>query len=212
MWQYGRKKLHEIGPRGVFAGWALSFIKDSLGYATFFATFEYMKAQAYYGFVAHYYADFRGGFGTLLLKPRLDNTGSVNILRPHYCIEPFFLGIAGITASISQQLIQHPLNLIQKVHYKSMGLLDKQAKVVQPKSAMLRNYISAYVKTYQQCSIYARRSGGWRRWLYKGFVLNTVKQVPASSLALVIFELARRRYSDEAECIMIKQNSYDILL
>ena len=212
MWHYGGKKLQEIGPRGVFVGWALSFIKDSLGYAFFFSTFEYVKAQAYYAFVAHYYADIRTGSETLFLKPRLDSTGPVDALRPHYCVEPFFLGFAGIAASISQQLIQHPFDLIQKVHYKSMGFLDEQARLDQPKPAMLRDYLSTYVKTYQQSSNHARRSGGWRKWLYKGFLVNTVKQVPASSLALVIFELARRRYSDDAEAIRIEQDAYDILL
>ncbi|KAL6720112.1 hypothetical protein ACLMJK_002033 [Lecanora helva] len=212
MWQYGRKKLQEIGPRGVFAGWGLSFVKDSLGYAAFFASFEYVKAQAYYKFVAYYYGESWDQTSTRFLRPRLDKTGSVDVLRPHYCIEPFFLGLAGITAALSQQSIQHPLDLIQGVHYRSIGFLDKQAKIERPKSAMLRAYLSAYRKTYQQCLVQARRSNGWRRWLYKGFLWNSVKQVPASSLALVIFELVRRRYSDEAEAVRIKHEGFDILL
>lgn len=31
MWAYARHKLAEIGPRGVLAGWSLSFVKDSVG-------------------------------------------------------------------------------------------------------------------------------------------------------------------------------------
>lgn len=32
MWQYGYKKLSDIGMRGIFAGWSLSLVKDSVGY------------------------------------------------------------------------------------------------------------------------------------------------------------------------------------
>ncbi len=212
MWHYGRSKLHEIGPRGVFAGWNISFVKDSLGFATFFATFEHVKAQAYYKFVAKYYGDLGGHLLTPWLKPRLDETGPIDVIKPHYGIEPAFLGLAGITASINQQVIQHPLNLIQGIHHKSLGYLDKQAKISQARSAMLQNYMSAYKKTYQQCLVHARRSGGWRRWLYKGFLWNTASQIPATSLGLIIFELVRRRYGDETEAVRIERDGYDILL
>ena len=112
MWQYGRSKLHEIGPRGVVAGWGLSFVKDSLGFAAFFATFEYVKAQAFYRFIIMYYGDLHGHLLSPLLKPKVVETGSIDVIKPHYCIEPVFLGLAGITASLNQQMIQHPLNLI----------------------------------------------------------------------------------------------------
>ncbi|KAI4166757.1 MAG: hypothetical protein LQ343_007779 [Gyalolechia ehrenbergii] len=55
MWQYGYLKTREIGARGILAGWSLSFVKDSLGYGFFFATFEYIKSQSYYAFIARYY-------------------------------------------------------------------------------------------------------------------------------------------------------------
>lgn len=32
MWHYGYRKLNEIGARGIFAGWGLSLVKDSVGY------------------------------------------------------------------------------------------------------------------------------------------------------------------------------------
>ena len=155
MWQYSRSKLHEIGPRGVFAGWSLSFVKDSFGYAAFFATFEYVKAQAYYSFVAKYYGDLQGNLLSPILTPKLDGTGPINVIKPHYAIEPTFLMLAGITASITQQIVQHPLNLIQNIHYKSLAFLDSQAKIDQPRAAMLRSYYGAYKKTYDQCLVHA---------------------------------------------------------
>lgn len=36
MWQYGLLKLREIGVRGVFAGWSLSFLKECVFLATVF--------------------------------------------------------------------------------------------------------------------------------------------------------------------------------
>lgn len=212
IWQYGRSKLREIGPRGVFAGWGLSFVKDSFGYAAFFATFEYVKAQAYYGFVAKYYGDLQGNLLSPILTPKLDGAGPVDIIKPHYAIEPTFLMLAGVAASITQQIVQHPLNLIQNIHYKSLAFLDSQAKIDQPKAAMLRSYYGAYQKTYEQCLVYARRSGSWRRWLYKGVLVNTIKQVPSTSAGLVIFELVRRRYGSEAEAVKIEKDGYDIFL
>lgn len=212
MWHYGRSKLREIGPRGVFAGWGLNFIKDSFGYGAFFATFEYMKAQAYYGFVTTYYGDLRARSVVPILKPKVDETGHSDLIKPHYAIEPTFLMLAGIAASICQQTIQHPLSLIQSIHYKSLEYLDTQAKVDQSKAAMLRNYYRAYETTYKQCLANARRSKGWRRWLYKGFFVNTIKQVPSTSAGLVVFELARRRYGFDAEAARIEKDGYDILL
>lgn len=212
MWQYGQSKLREIGPRGVFAGWSLSLVKDSFGYAAFFATFEYVKAQAYYGFVAKYYGDLQGNLLSPILKPKLDRTGPINIIKPHYAIEPTFLMLAGISASITQQLVQHPLNLVQNIHHKSLAFLDLQAKIDQPKAAMPRSYYGAYKKTYYKCLVLVRRSGGWRRWLYRGFLVNTIKQVPSTSAGLVIFELVRRRYGSKAEAVKIEKDGYDILL
>ena len=212
MWHYGRSKLREIGPRGVFAGWALSLVKDSVGYAVFFASFEYIKAQAYYAFIARYYGDLQGHLLTSVLKPKIDGTGPVALIKPHYGIEPVFLGLAGILASISQQSIAHPLNLVQGIHQKTLESPDNQAKVKQSSSAMLHRYFSAYETTFQKCSIHARRSGGWRRWLYKGFFWNTVRNTPSTAIALFIFELVRRSYGDENEAVRIEKDGYDILL
>ena len=83
MWQYGRTKLHEIGLRGVLAGWGLSFAKDSVGYAAFFATFEYVKAQAYFAFISSYYGDHWSQALPFMLKPELDGSGAIDIIKPY---------------------------------------------------------------------------------------------------------------------------------
>ncbi|MCJ1467779.1 hypothetical protein MMC07_006404 [Pseudocyphellaria aurata] len=211
MWQYGRKKLVEIGPRGVFAGWELSLVKDSLSCGIFFATFEYVKAQSYYAFVAKYYGRF-DAYKRSVVAPNAKSDNGFPIIKPHYAIEPTFLMLAGITASIAQQVVLHPITLVQAIHYETLARLQKQAVSNESNPQPLRTSYTGYQKTYQRCLTFARRFGGWRRWLYRGFLLNTIKQVPSTSAGLVIFELVRRRYGSEVEAVRIEKDGYDILL
>ena len=212
MWQYSSQKLREIGPRGIFAGWSLNFVKDGVGYGLFFTTFEYIKAQAYYKFITMYYGDLRGDLLSPLLKPNIHEIGAVDIIKPHYAIEPTFLGLAGIAASFAQQSISHPLSRVQDIHYRSLDFLDRQARIQQPRREMLRTYYNAYEKTIELCAARAVKTGGWRKWLYKGFWWNSIKQVPSTAAGLVIFEMVRKRYGNEAEAVRIEEDGYDILL
>lgn len=192
MWQYATHTLRTIGPRGVFAGWGLNAVKDSVGYGAFFMTFEYVKAQGYYGFVTAYCSRH--------LPPSTStDEGGTPVTKPHYALPPLFLLLAGISASLAQQCINHPLSRIQDQHYRLLPHLDGRARVPQTKKAMLRDYVSAYRKTYERCRKRAVGKGGWRRWLYRGFWWSAVRQVPSTSAGLVIFELVRRRYGEVAE-------------
>ena len=197
---------------GIFAGWTLSFLKDSLGYAAFFATFEYIKAQAYYGFISIYYGQSRQNNQNTVLRPGMGELYSGRVLRPHYAIEPVFIMLAGITASITQQTIQHPIGLIQSAHYKSLAAMDSKLQHKQSMRQLIHNYYGAYGKTYERCQALATEYGGWRRWLYRGFFWSTIKQVPSTSAGLIIFELVRRRYGLETEDVRINKDGYEILL
>ena len=197
---------------GIFAGWGLSLLKDSFGYGAFFATFEYVKAQAYYAFVTKYYGNLCGNLLEPFFTPKLEESGPIDVIKPHYAIEPAFLMLGGITASISQQIVQHPLTLVQNIHYKSLAYIGRQPQTGHPTSGMMRSCFAAYAETYRRCLVHVRRARGWRRWIYRGFIINTIKQVPSTSAGLVIFELVRRRYSNEAEAVRIENDGYDILL
>jgi len=48
--------------------------------------------------------------------------------------------------------------------------------------------------------------------LYRGFLANTIKQVPSTSAGLVIFELVRRKYGDDSDAVVIETGGYGILL
>lgn len=215
MWQYAYLKSKEIGVRGIFAGWSLSFLKDSIGYGFFFGIFEYVKAQSFYSFVSNYY----GHYGKLssLQQANIDRQAGLTsnpVIRPYYMIEPTFIALAGIAASLAQQTIQHPLSRIQDIHYGRLEYIDahEYSKPDASKKQALRLYASAYTKTWKQVQVLARREGGMRTWLYKDFFISTLRQAPSTSIGLIVFEVARRKYSMDDDEVKIEKDGYDILL
>ncbi|OAA47239.1 Mitochondrial carrier domain protein [Beauveria brongniartii RCEF 3172] len=139
MWRFGAEKLREIGLRGIFAGWGLSFAKDSMGSAVFFSVFEYVKAQGYYRFVTWYYGGLGKDIVDLLATKRPaaaaaaaasddEDEDATTIIRPHYAIEPMFLLAAGISASFTQQVLLHPLTHFQVKHWDHLEELDAKAE------------------------------------------------------------------------------------
>jgi hypothetical protein len=50
------------------------------------------------------------------------------------------------------------------------------------------------------------------RWLYRGFLRSSIRQVPSTSAGLVIFELMRRKYATAADTVLIEKDGFDILL
>ncbi|KAK4203113.1 mitochondrial carrier domain-containing protein [Triangularia verruculosa] len=233
MWTFSREKLAEIGPRGIFAGWGLSLLKDSMGSAVFFSLFEWVKAQGYYGFVGWYYGSLEEDTIVLLSQKRpagLDGkvfpkkdrlTGEVErqadgelrmptVIRPHYAIEPAFLLLAGMGASVAQQVVLHPLGHIQSEHWERLEALDAKARKLKTTEAgnsrrMWKAYRDAYRVTWGECAAEATAAGlNMRQWLYRGFWWNTLRQVPSTSAGLIIFELVRRKYGfggDQFRCL-----------
>ncbi len=232
MWAFGRRKLGEIGARGIFAGWGLSLLKDSFGSAVFFSTFEFVKAQGYYGFVRWYYGALSEDAIVLLSRKRPVTVRAVDgqdedlhmpaIIRPHYAIEPAFLLLAGMAASVTQQVVLHPLSHLQAEHWERLEGLDAKARKFRsqaklpgppPSGSMWRSYRDAYRTTWAECVAEAEAAGlHMRQWLYRGFWWNTVRQVPSTSAGLIIFELVRRKYGFGGDQVRISRDGYDILL
>ena len=228
MWSFGAEKLREIGLRGIFAGWGLSFMKDGLGSAVFFSTFEYLKAQGYYRFVMWYYGGLADDIVDLLAMKRPTHRHreeETTVIRPHYALEPMFLLLAGTGASFAQQLLLHPLTHFQVKHWDHLEEVDAKAAKLRSAPAltssdqprrrwrMLRAYYHAYQESYAVCLSEAKSEGvGLMRWLYRGFWWNSIRQVPSTSAGLIIFELIRRKYGFGTEEVRITKDGYDILL
>ncbi|KAI1924571.1 Ribulose bisphosphate carboxylase large chain [Ophidiomyces ophidiicola] len=191
-WHHWKNKLSEIGLRGTFSGWSLSFLKDSFGSALFFCLFETVKSQGYYSFVTRYYGSLQP-MVVEKLSTTANHPGDIPVIRPHYALEPCFLMLAGVTASIGQQVVLHPIGLVQSVYYRRLEQLDCRLSRVQSNRDLMQRRLDAYQETFERCRQRAQRAGGWRAWLFRGFLWNTIRQVPSTSAGLVIFELVRRK-------------------
>lgn len=198
--------------RGVLAGWSLSLVKDSLGSGLFFMTFETLKNQAFYSCVTMYYGVLKPSVTHPLIFLSPEERKKRHVIRPHYLFEPAAILIAGMAASVTQQLVNQPLTLIQNIHYQRLESLDHAAKLEKSNTRMLAAYYGAYKTTLQQCHKLAIRAGGWRSWLYAGFAMNTLRQIPSISAGLIVFEVLRRKYATGADAVIIRKGDYDILL
>ena len=196
-----------MGPRGIFAGWTLSWIKDGIGCAAFFATFEVIKSQGFYAFLAYLYGGQRsnttgGDCGT----------GPTRSATPHYTVEPIFILSGGVSATIVQQAVQHPLGLVCEAHSQRIRALDKLARLSGSPRVMMKGYRDACWRTARMCARKARLIGGWGRWLYQGFWSSTTRSIPSTSAGLIIFELVRRRYADDTSGTKIDVDGNEIIL
>ncbi|KAA8913216.1 mitochondrial carrier domain-containing protein [Sphaerosporella brunnea] len=217
VFHYSRHKLKEIGVRGVFAGYGLSFLKESFGYGLFFASFEFVKQQAYFSFLTWWYSGLHFiNLGPALPPPTpvsVESASAPTVIRPHYSAEPIFLLLAGAFASITQQAVQHPISKIQDVHYGRLESIDYLSKLEHKQTSVWQEYRHSYGKTYEQCQMQAKKAGGWRRWLWRGLAMHTLRQIPSTSAGLFVFELFRRRFAtEEQEKVVIKAAGREILL
>lgn len=220
MWHYAAAKLSAIGVRGAYAGFSLGLFKDALSAGLFFSSFEMVKSQCFYAFVRRWYVE--GHVAVRRSKANGDaemaDLGRPSI-TPHYMIEPAFLLLAGVSASVAQQLILHPVTQVQDVYCRRLPWVDAQLAAV-PVTATSRAigtgrqvYRQAYRKTLHECAVHARRAGGWRAWLFADFWRSTLRQVPGTSAGLIVFEVFRRKYGVGAETVeRIEMDGYDILL
>lgn len=215
MWHYASQQAQTLGPRGIFAGWGLSFTKDAFGYGVFFAGFEFVKSQCFYEYVSYWYGRFGKLSGFHRHQIELQQASEVYnrpVIKPHYLMEPSFILLAGLTASVLQQTIYHPLTQIQEIHYGRVMALDAALKKRPSKAETMRLYMQAYRKTFKLCAAQVRRAGSWRGWLYQDFWTSTLRQAPSTSAGLIVFEVFRRKYGLGEDEVRIEKDGYDILL
>ena len=197
----------------------LSKTRWALGFGLFVATFEWVKAQGYLRFITLYYGSLRGDLLSMVEWKQDAQGTDLGVIRPHYTIEPAFLALAGVSASVAQQLVAHPLGRVQDIHYGVVQSQERKARVASKKGSSVNTinprrtiYTGAYGKTFELCRMRAIKRGAWRTWLYQGFWWNTIRQVPSTAAGLVIFELVRKRCSDQIEDVRIELDGYDIQL
>ncbi|KAF3169655.1 hypothetical protein TWF225_011279 [Orbilia oligospora] len=141
----------------------------------------------------------------------------ITIIRPHWSLEPMFLLGAGASASFASHAVFYPLNQIQNAHLKQLEFIDRSnalaaAGLKKHSYGWWTRYSHAYEQTYKDCRELATRNGGWRRWLYKGYLMNTMKSTPSTAAALIVFELVRRKFGEEVGLASIQHDGFEIVL
>ncbi|RPA74796.1 mitochondrial carrier [Ascobolus immersus RN42] len=252
--RYAYNKFRQIGPHGVYAGYPLAFVKETLGFGLFFGVFEFVQSQCYYHFLSYYYGR-KGRLNQHMPGPVLppnagdvfgevpdgtgvpagglvpgrrwyNDDGNQNIgrdrygkggedgrigieLKPHYLLEPTFLLLGGLSAAVTSQIVQYPIDRLQRVHYTRLESIDwlhtdpadlakSETGTARPRQNLFQRYHHSYIETFRQCKLQAKKRGlGWKRWFYKGFLGNTVRTVPSTAAGLVVFEVVRRYYGED---------------
>ncbi|KAK7202597.1 mitochondrial carrier domain-containing protein [Myxozyma melibiosi] len=219
LWRYGFEKLQSIGVRGVMAGYSLSFVKESAGFAVFFSTFEGVKQWSYRHIVESYgapvprYADAKKG-ATVGTEQSVDSIRE----KPSAALYPATVLGAGAAASIALQGVQYPLSRLQNIHLTMLEALDyrtlyRSQNKNKDKDGIQRServsgrklahiYVASYRRTLAEASRLkdrGRNGGSWLKWMYRGFVRHALGTVPSSSVGLFVFEIMRIRYMEDFE-------------
>lgn len=206
LWRYGWSKLAEVGVTGVFAGYGFLLIKESIGFAFYFSTFELIKTRGYnltYRTIAAY-RRFKNSLAKLFswvgvpAKPtdarilRLEQTRLTKILKSTFIL------LAGASAAFLLLAVQYPITKVQKFHLARLETLDiyLSAKLLRPRHVYYRAYIDTY---HQVLKMKARANTTWFDMAYKGFVRNALTSIPATSVGLLVFEIMRTRLADDLE-------------
>lgn len=181
----------------------------------------------------HFYHHYR--------RHHTDNIDELPVIRPHWALEPSFLLLAGATASFVSASVFHPLTRVQNVHYSRLESIDYAKSTIPDyvvssrplnlkggsnnrilpiidsiwykiqRGWIFKNLV-AYRDTFKDCQTLAMKKQGWRRWLYARYWASTIRQTPSTSVALIVFELMRRKFGEESGEMSIVHDGFRILL
>ena len=177
LWSYTYSTIRQLGLRSTYSSLGSSLVKESFSYGLFFGVFEFVKQQGYHKFLDFYYGGHRP----------ISSTGLINAneRKPHWSISPGFVILAGSSASLAHSFITFPMQKLQQARYKV------------PMS--YREFLSSpsMIRMYRPSLWELIRRGG----LYGGFLRQSVRMIPSTSVALIIFEGVRRKFAPGGEGI-----------
>lgn len=210
LWVYGLNKLREIGLVGVFAGYSFSLVKESLGFAFYFSTFELVKTRGY-NITNRMILTYRRTKQSFLDKlPWISKSVTSEVDAQKLKLEQnrlskilklTFVLLAGASAAFLLLAVQYPLTKIQKIHLLRLEALDIYNLATRTnEKQFIKVYYNSYIDTFQQMVKMKRRAKQtWFQVAYKGFVRNALFTIPATSVGLLVFEIMRTQLSDELE-------------
>ncbi|KAG7661854.1 uncharacterized protein J8A68_004629 [[Candida] subhashii] len=207
LWYFGLHKLKEIGVFGVFAGYGFSLIKESLGFAFYFSTFEIIKTEGYnltYNMIQYY------NRSEEIIKRKLqkvfkwdedqidEKLERLERYRSDRILKSTFILLAGASAAFSLLAIQYPLSKIQKIHLSRLEALDVYTSSRHMSKPFVKLYYNSYIETFHQVSRMKQKANvDWFQAAYKGFARNALTTIPATSVALLVFEIMRTKLADD---------------
>ncbi|KAK9451473.1 mitochondrial carrier domain-containing protein [Limtongia smithiae] len=195
LWRYSREKLRAMGMRGVFRGYTLSLVKESLGFGAFFATFEGVKHWSYDQIVMQYGAPVPKFVDFMRTQ---DTPAQHTTIReqPSAALYPATILGAGAVAAVALQVVQQPVARLQAV-FAAMAVDYDEAYRTGKSSAVVRAYADSYGRLLREAAQLKRASKrSWMGWLYAGFGRQALSAVPSSSVGLFVFEIMRVRYME----------------
>ena len=166
LWVYGFEKLREIGLVGCFGGFGLVAVKETLGFGVYFSTYEYLK-------------------DVFKRKEYFEESSK--------WFKGSFMLAAGTVAAFFLQVIQYPLGKVQKIHQERLEMLDISSRN-QFKGHYFRIYRNAYWNTFKHLGE-IRQNEHTRviRWLYEGFLRNTLAVIPGTTMGLFFLDYLRTK-------------------
>ncbi|CAI5758462.1 unnamed protein product [Candida verbasci] len=207
LWVFGCNKLKEIGLIGVFAGYGFSLIKESLGFAFYFSTFETIKTRGYYitSRMISYYRQSEEKIKHYLQKTFKWNEKQVDQkleklerYKSEKILKSSFILVAGASAAFALLAIQYPITKVQKIHLSRLEALDIYNASKTNDKPFIKLYYNSYLDTFKQVyRMKTRAKVTWFEAAYSGFVKNALSTIPATSVALLVFEMMRTKLSDD---------------
>lgn len=190
IYKYAWKKLKDIGIVGIFAGFWLNLIKESLGFGFYFSVFEVIKSQGYSRTksVIDWFDRIRG----LDVDPN-----DVNTRKSARALQLTFVLFAGASAASALIAVQYPFNKVQKIHLARLEALDifNEANKIET-SKWFRLYYNSYKQTLDILIARKLKAGmTWPAFMYRGFTRFTLTNIPATSIGLLVFEITRQKLS-----------------
>lgn len=161
LWLYGRDKLMEIGVVGCFGGFGLALIKESLGFAVYFTTFELVRGQLceWCKTAIRQYLEVKYVINNIKLSDLLSTKSSSSDSAPKKMdllsqkeekwLNRAFIFVGGVTAAFLLQVVQYPFRKIQKIHQSRLEAFDifnksfaHQSSPVKPISNATKIFVS----------------------------------------------------------------------
>lgn len=213
LWTFGARKLRQIGVIGVFAGYGYSLVKESLGFAFYFSTFETIKTRGYlltYNSILTYRKVRESIVSRLPFRKhdgnfRIPNEKAKKLEEKRFVriLHSTFILLAGASAAFILMAIQYPMTKIQNIHLSRLETLDLYNAAQSKTEPFIKLYYKSYITTYHKLlDLRKKTSKSLFQVAYKGFGRTALMTMPSSSVGLLVFEIMRTKMSDAIDDTM----------